>query len=571
MSFRVRLFIAFLGVLLIPLAVLGLGVHREMDRRLTAEYDRRVHALAGVIEDDLRRRSGEVAARLAALRDDLAADNRFRLAAVQNDPRARGWLLDYAGGAMRLAGLSLLQIQDSAGRVLSSGHFRNEFDREEPALPRLLAAASDTLAVVRARTAETDFLALARLDSLEIAGRRYSLIGGAALDPDRLVQVDSAGGLAVSLVLPGSKPAPPAAGEIVAELGLRYLDIAGADGGGPDTARVVVTQSLAQLEALRRGVDAWFVAALGLTAAAAVLAAAWLARRIGLPLTQLARKTEAIDLDRLDEDFTTDRADEIGALSRLLGAMTARLRQSAMRLRDAERRATVGDVARQVNHDIKNGLAPIRHVLRHLTQVAAEHPAELPQVFEERRGTLEASVGYLDTLARNYARLTPAMSSQPCDLNWVVRQVVRPTEGRAPIRLSLAPDLPLVTGDELAIRRVLENVVGNAADSLNGKPGAGVTITTETAPEAGAPFARIVVADEGRGMTKSELDRAFDDFYTTKEGGTGLGLTIVRRLIQDLGGRLRVETEPGVGTRVIIDLPSATVEPQRDRATENNS
>ena len=63
------------------------------------------------------------------------------------------------------------------------------------------------------------------------------------------------------------------------------------------------------------------------------------------------------------------------------------------------------------------------------------------------------------------------------------------------------------------------------------------------------------VADNGRGMTRAELDQAFDDFYTTKEGGTGLGLTIVRRLIQDLGGRLRVETEPGVGTRVIVELP----------------
>jgi signal transduction histidine kinase len=56
-------------------------------------------------------------------------------------------------------------------------------------------------------------------------------------------------------------------------------------------------------------------------------------------------------------------------------------------------------------------------------------------------------------------------------------------------------------------------------------------------------------------MTRDELDRAFDDFYTTKDGGTGLGLTIVRRLVQDLGGRLRVETEPGAGTRVTVDLP----------------
>jgi two-component system nitrogen regulation sensor histidine kinase NtrY len=212
-------------------------------------------------------------------------------------------------------------------------------------------------------------------------------------------------------------------------------------------------------------------------------------------------------------------------------------------------------VARQVNHDIKNGLAPIRHVLRHLTQVASEQPAALPQVFAERRGTLESSVGYLDTLARNYARLTPAMLARPCDLNAVVRQVVQLTEGRALVRLSLASDLPLVTGDELAIRRVIENVVGNAADSLDGRPGAALTITTERVGGAESPLVRIVVADDGRGMSKAELDRAFDDFYTTKDGGTGLGLTIVRRLIQDLGGRLRVETEPAVGTRVIIELP----------------
>jgi signal transduction histidine kinase len=204
-------------------------------------------------------------------------------------------------------------------------------------------------------------------------------------------------------------------------------------------------------------------------------------------------------------------------------------------------------VARQVNHDIKNGLAPIRHVLRHLTQVAAEQPGTLPQVFEERRGTLESSVGYLDTLAGNYARLTPVMVQQPCDLNGVVREVARLTESRVPLRVALAGNLPPVSGDPLAIRRILENVVGNAADSLDGKPGAAVTIATESAGEPGSTLVRVIVADDGRGMTQAELERAFDDFYTTKERGTGLGLTIVRRLVQDLGGRLRVETEPGVG------------------------
>ena len=69
---------------------------------------------------------------------------------------------------------------------------------------------------------------------------------------------------------------------------------------------------------------------------------------------------------------------------------------------------------------------------------------------------------------------------------------------------------------------------------------------------------RITVADTGRGMTKDELNRAFDDSYTTKAGGTGLGLSIVRRLVLDANGALRVETQPGIGSKFFVDLPGAT-------------
>ena len=71
--------------------------------------------------------------------------------------------------------------------------------------------------------------------------------------------------------------------------------------------------------------------------------------------------------------------------------------------------------------------------------------------------------------------------------------------------------------------------------------------TERVARDGGTPLVRITIADTGPGMTRAELDRAFDDFYTTKAGGTGLGLSIVRRLILDLGGALRIETEPGRG------------------------
>ena len=104
------------------------------------------------------------------------------------------------------------------------------------------------------------------------------------------------------------------------------------------------------------------------------------------------------------------------------------------------------------------------------------------------------------------------------------------------------------------MRRVVENLVRNAIESLNGQLGGGVTVATAPAGSGGV---QITVTDTGRGMSQAELDRAFEGFYSTKAGGTGLGLTIVRRLVQDVGGRLRVESEPGSGSRFLVEFPAA--------------
>ncbi|HTO73836.1 MAG TPA: ATP-binding protein, partial [Gemmatimonadales bacterium] len=358
---------------------------------------------------------------------------------------------------------------------------------------------------------------------------------------------------------------------------LPYIDLVEGPAEHADTARFVVTQSLATLELLRRSVDLWFLAALVLAALLAIPGALILSQRISRPLQDLAAKTSAIDLDRLDQDFATDRRDEIGVLSTLLDGMTRRLRSSTQRLREAERRATVGDLSRQVNHDIKNGLIPIRNVVRHLTEVARTRPDSLQQVFAERVGTLDSSIDYLDTLARNYARLSPDLGRQPSQVNQVIQELARDIPGSR-IELKLTDSLPAVRADPVVLRRIFENLVGNALESLDpGGPGTGnreqaleaqergtrdaepldgaqVVIRTELLA-GGDTKVRVTVADSGKGMTREQLDHAFDDFYTTKSTGTGLGLSIVRRLIMDLGGALRIETEPGKGTVVKVELP----------------
>ncbi len=546
MSFRARLFLVSTLAVLVPLAVLAFGVRRELDRRLGDEGRRRGAAAVGRLGVELARERERVVARLEALSRDLAADNRFRLGLL-GQSASRAYVLDWAGGAMRLSGLSVLQVQDTAGRIVSSGHFRNEYDEVRGELPRFLAAVAPAPALVRVRTAEAPLLALAAVESVGVAGRTLALVGGLAAEERFLRGLDPDPDLTVALA------ATPSQGAVIGALAVPFLD---ALTGTADSARLVVTQSGVTLAALRRGLNTWVMVALGVTGLLAIILSAWLARVVSRPLTELADKTASIDLDRLDQDFATDRSDEIGALSRLLGEMTVRLRRAVAGLREAERRVAMGDLARQVNHDIKNGLVPIRNVLRHLDQVAREEPAALPGVFEERKATLESSVQYLDTLARNYARLAPAASPEQCDVNSVIAEVLQAPRAGTPIRAELAEALPPVAVDRLMLRRVIENLVGNAADAAAARQGATVTVSTERARRDGqGSVIRVHVTDTGTGMTKTELDRAFDDFHTTKEGGTGLGLSIVRRLVLDLGGSFRIETEPGTGTRATVEIP----------------
>jgi signal transduction histidine kinase len=138
----------------------------------------------------------------------------------------------------------------------------------------------------------------------------------------------------------------------------------------------------------------------------------------------------------------------------------------------------------------------------------------------------------------------------------VIRATVRDVAFGPHCRFTLTLDdrEPLMTGDSVMLRRIVENLVGNAVDSLDGRAGEiSVSTSIETAPAGDA--VRIDVADSGSGMTEAQLNRAFDDFFSTKTEGTGLGLSIVRRLVLDLSGTIRVETEPDVGTRVILSFP----------------
>jgi signal transduction histidine kinase len=552
MSLRTRLLLSFAAVVLIPIALLAFGLRLEMNRRLSAEYQLRVDGVVEVIREDLARESVGIAERLASLEPALLSDNRFRGAAVAGLESERVYLLDYAGTARRLTGLSMLQIQDSDGRILSSGHFRNEHGRSEPGLAAALGSAGP-VALVTARGPDREFLALARARTFLLSGRSFTIVGGVAVDDAFLARLARDRAIVVSLDHTGGDRSTDLEDDsAVGELLVPLIRPGAQDNLEVVQARLQVTQPLTPLRTLLRRTDSWFLLTAAGTGATALLLAVWVSSRISGPLAALAEKTSVLDLDRLDVDFNPG-TDEVGRLSGLLGDLAARLRTSTARVREAERRATIGDLARQINHDIKNGLIPLRNVIRHLGQVERDDPRALPAVFAERRQTIDSSISYLETLAASYQRLSMPLERRECDLNALVSDVVRGAKGHEHVEFAMdLADVPRVVGDPVALRRILENLTANAVDSLQAKPGR-ITISTQLVERN---IIRTTITDTGRGMSTEEAKRIFEDFYTTKERGTGLGLSIVRRLVMDLHGTIAVESAPGRGTRMIVDIPA---------------
>jgi len=180
----------------------------------------------------------------------------------------------------------------------------------------------------------------------------------------------------------------------------------------------------------------------------------------------------------------------------------------------------------------------------------SEQPEELRHVFKEREETITSGIEYLGRLSTAYARLSLGGAPQTLDASGILREVGAGFSA-TDSRVSVGRTHPsLVVVDPLALRRVLENLVSNALDSLPDDSGS-VVLSTRLEPDA----VELIVVDSGVGISDAVRERLFEDFFTTKDKGFGLGLSIVRRLVMDMNGSVRVESEAGSGATFIIRLP----------------
>ncbi len=578
MRLRTRVLTGGIVLVLVPLTVLVLTLRTHTANRLVEQYTHRIDTLVSVLDADLDDQSSRLRARLRALGRDLGADNALRHALDADESAVIAW----APAALEVAGLDALRLEDADGRILSSGHFRNDWGRVDTLTARYLMAHPADLALVRFQRPDGSFLAFAAADTVRVGGRHLTLVAGFEVDRARLAGLAPDDDLTVTLLHANGALSPDAALEerigANGSAAIRGLREAGAHlvrerpvaappgvRVGPGTSHdgsavLIVTHALAPMHALLRGLDARLAAAVLLAAIGTTLLAWRLSASIARPLETLAGKTRGLDLDRLDVDFATRRADEVGTLSRFLQEMTARLRASVSRVREAERRAAVGELARQVNHDLRNAFTPLRNVIRHLSEVADESPDELARVYSERQPTLDAGLQYLDDLAGNWGKLSGRDPRQPCDIAAILKDV---TAGRqradgGPIVLELASGLPAVRATPIGLRRILENLVTNACDSVESE-GTEVRVSASATPDGSA--LEVIVSDDGAGIAPELQDRIFDPFFTTRADGSGLGLAIARRLVSDFEGSIRVAKSASGGAEFVITLPAMEERP----------
>jgi nitrogen fixation/metabolism regulation signal transduction histidine kinase len=188
--------------------------------------------------------------------------------------------------------------------------------------------------------------------------------------------------------------------------------------------------------------------------------------------------------------------------------------------------------------------------------------AQDAQILERATHTIVAQVDAMKQMVNafsEYAR-APDMHFSRFDLNQLITEVVdlyRVQASGAEMKLQLNPRLPLISADRMRIRQILNNLVTNSLEALEGKAGACIEIETQLADDAqkqGASVS-IVVTDNGPGFQRDLIGTVFDPYVTSKPKGTGLGLAIVKKIVEEHGGRIEADNQRSGGARVRILLP----------------
>ncbi len=325
-----------------------------------------------------------------------------------------------------------------------------------------------------------------------------------------------------------------------------------------------------RLEAEQSRMQAYLFGALLVLLVLLLGTATLFARALAQPVARLREGLETVARGRFDTPIPETRDDEMGDLARTFNAMQAQLAESRRQLAQQERQLAWREMARQVAHEIKNPLTPMKLSVQHLRrayddgQSRDEEGDDAPpqgkfgRMFDRVTTTLLEQIDALTRIASDFstfARL-PRRVAEPLDLSRVAAEAVVLMEADADgaeVVVIPAPAPLVVEADREEMRRVFINLVKNAIQATDGCAVRRVTVSSR----ADGAFAVVDVADTGSGIAEADRERIFVPNFSTKTSGTGLGLAIARQAIEASGGAISFETTEGAGTTFTVRLPLA--------------
>jgi two-component system nitrogen regulation sensor histidine kinase NtrY len=293
-----------------------------------------------------------------------------------------------------------------------------------------------------------------------------------------------------------------------------------------------------------------FVLLFLLSVAAAAIIASWTTR----PLQSLKRGLERIQLGAHNEPLPYQGEDELGELVRVYNRKVDELRESAEKLARSERESAWKEMARQVAHEIKNPLTPMKLGIQHFQHTWDPKADDAKEKLDRFTASMVEQIDALSRVAGDFSRFAQmsAANETVLDLNGVARNAIALFAGEPNADITVHATSPLmVKADREHLLRVFNNLLKNALQAVPQERHGKIDVMLR----AEADQAIVEVHDNGTGIPEEVRDRIFEPSFTTKSGGMGLGLAMVKRMVEQAGGRVNFTTSMDEGTTFFVVLP----------------
>jgi signal transduction histidine kinase len=290
-----------------------------------------------------------------------------------------------------------------------------------------------------------------------------------------------------------------------------------------------------------------------------MLVSLYLSWSFSRPVQELTRAARQVAAGDLSVQVPSHGSDEIGSLTRTFNEMVERLRESRQleeRLHFAERSTAIGRLASALAHEIRN---PLNFINLSIDHVRSKYPPAEPRErerFDGLLGTIKEEAARLNRLVTDVLNFGRPASLNVRTVNLVriadeVIALVRTKADEQGVEIETrVPAGPVeIEGDAEKLKSCFANIVINALQAM--PDGGRLVVAVECDPQS----CHLRFSDTGAGIPEEALDRVFEPYYSTKDTGTGLGLAVTKKIVEEHGGRIRVESAPGEGTTFEVDLP----------------